>query len=336
VAAFNVLAKWRRPVLMLAAIVIGTTITGSTARTAAPSHKWEVDFSQALATATETNKPLLVHFYGTFCGPCRQMDREVLSTAETMQLLQQHFVAVKVDAGDAHQLQSRQLVQRFGIESLPSDVILDPHTGRVLSQRSGYTDQRAFTATALRAVSRFDQLSKTQIARSSNGKASGTGASAAPAVGSAAEQGGGTADVILDDPQSMVGLDGFSPVALATDRRWVRGDPLFRWDFKGVTYHLASQTELDLFREHPEDYAPRLLGCDPVVLSTTDRAVPGSTKFGAYYDGELYLFSSADTRKTFKSNPPRYIRIQHVLRTENIERAETRVSERTEGEPTAQ
>ena len=43
--------------------------------------------------------------------------------------------------------------------------------------------------------------------------------------------------------------------------------------------------------------APRLIGCDPVVFSETERAIPGSTRFGAYFEGDLFLFVSSATRE---------------------------------------
>jgi YHS domain-containing protein len=63
---------------------------------------------------------------------------------------------------------------------------------------------------------------------------------------------------------------------------------------------------------------PRLLGCDPVVLYRTDRAMSGSTEFGAYFDGGLYLFTAPETRTEFKEHPMRYTRTRHVLRPDDF------------------
>jgi YHS domain-containing protein/thiol-disulfide isomerase/thioredoxin len=279
------------------------------------SDLWRTDFDQALADAERLQRPLLVHFYGAHCPPCRRMEREVLSKAETIQLLATKFVAVKVDAGDPKNEQGMRLVQRFGIHALPTDLIIDPLSGgRVLSQRNGFQDQRAYMSTALGSLGTFEQSLKTHLARNAGSQLADTQPPVEPV----------NPVVELGDPQPIIGLDGYSPVALISHRQWTRGKHEFAWEHKGITYYLASRAELEQFRKQPEDYAPRLLGCDPVVLSETDRAVPGDTRYGAFFDGELYLFQTAESRQRFKSNPPRYTRIQHVLRVDNIERTALR------------
>jgi YHS domain-containing protein/thiol-disulfide isomerase/thioredoxin len=267
---------------------------------------WRTDYNQALAEAERLQRPLLLHFYSVNCPPCRRMEREVLNTAETTSLLASKFVAVKIDAGDSSNEEGLRLVQRFSIHMLPSDVILDPLSGgRVLSQTEGSQDKKPYLSVALKSLGRFEQSLKMHLARDAATRDTDP-------------------TVVLGDPQPIVGLDGFSPVALTLRRQWNRGKPEFAWEHKGITYHLASREELEDFRKKPEDFAPKLLGCDPVVLWETDRAVPGDTRYGAFLDGDLYLFQTADTRKRFKANPSRFTRIQHVLRVDKIDRSAVR------------
>jgi YHS domain-containing protein len=54
--------------------------------------------------------------------------------------------------------------------------------------------------------------------------------------------------------------------------------------------------------------------------------VPGNTKYGAYFDGKLYLFESPESRTEFKKSPMRYVKTRHVLKPEKIERAVIRQS----------
>ena len=82
---------------------------------------------------------------------------------------------------------------------------------------------------------------------------------------------------------------------------------------------MASAADRDAFDENPARYVPQLLGCDPVVIATEDRAVPGNTRYGAFYDDELYLFTSQANRTRFKANPDRYVRERVVLNVEQIE-----------------
>jgi len=269
---------------------------------------WRTDYDAAYAEAVRTKRPLLVHFYGQQCPPCRRMEQEVLHQPDVVTLLTTQYVAVKVDAGNPANIKGGQLVQRFGVHALPCDVIIDPLSGRLISQVEGFQDLQRYRTTAVRSRGQFDQFNKIVIVQQPQAE---TPTEAEPEP---------TRDITLGDPQPLVGMDGFSPVALGAQRKWVQGSADFAYDFKGITYYLATAEELQAFRERPQEFAPRLLGCDPVVLNETDRAVQGNTDYGAFFDGDLYLFESDETRRRFKSNPLKYTRIQHVLRVDNVQR----------------
>ena len=86
-----------------------------------------------------------------------------------------------------------------------------------------------------------------------------------------------------------------------------------------MVYLLYDSEEYREFQSDPAKYAPRLLGCDPVVLWNSDRAVPGSTQYGAYFDSELFLFTNFENRDRFKASPNLYSRPQHVLKVDQID-----------------
>jgi YHS domain-containing protein len=267
---------------------------------------WRTDFAKAQAEAEERQVPLLAHFYATWCLPCSQMDRDVFRSDEVQQLLSDQFVGVKIDS-DQHP----ELSKRFHVERLPTDLFIDPMTGRVLIEKQGATfDVKEYLSLASRADAKFQQALKFHLAKQ------------APNV---VDQPDAVAKlnelrVELGQPKPLVGLDGFSPVSLTKYRKWIRGSAEFTWDYQGVTYQLASRAEQLEFRKDPEAFAPRILGCDPVTLFETDRAVPGRTQYGAFYDDELYLFTSAENRKRFKANPQRFMKTQHVLKIDHIDR----------------
>jgi thiol:disulfide interchange protein len=82
---------------------------------------WGRDYGHAWRRAKTMNRPVLLHFHATWCGPCQQMEREVLNTPKVLHELDACCVAVKVDCD-----QQPDLVQKFGIESLPCDVLVTP------------------------------------------------------------------------------------------------------------------------------------------------------------------------------------------------------------------
>jgi YHS domain-containing protein len=114
-------------------------------------------------------------------------------------------------------------------------------------------------------------------------------------------------------------LRGYCPVTLWSRRKWEKGSPQFKAEYHGQTYHLASAEDLKKFEQNPSRYAPQLLGCDPVVVYESNRAVAGSTRYGAFYDDELYLFTTDDNRKLFKAQPDRFVREKVVLDVSRIE-----------------
>jgi YHS domain-containing protein len=82
---------------------------------------------------------------------------------------------------------------------------------------------------------------------------------------------------------------------------------------------MASAEELRQFNEAADRYAPQVLGCDPVILDITDRAVAGDIRYAAFFDGELYLFVSEKSRQAFREDPDRFVRTKHVLKIEDLE-----------------
>lgn len=120
-------------------------------------------------------------------------------------------------------------------------------------------------------------------------------------------------------------LEGYCPVQLAQQDRWVKGDP--RWGVKheGRTYLFAGPREAQEFWDHPEHFAAVLSGSDLVSLVDQGRAVSGSRKYGGRFANRLYLFSSAESFNRFNANPFHYVamaeRIQaDQIRQENLSR----------------
>ena len=280
------------------------------------SASWHSSFEEALQEAQRLNRPVLVHFYSEWCTPCRRMDREVLRQADVQSRLGRRFVVARIDA-DMHP----ELVERFNIRGLPSDVVLAPN-GEVLESSEGFRERPVFLAGLDRAIVRFDlaladrpavptqPVSIEFSAETDRPETTGD----APAADSGFS--GNTPGIF---GRVIVGLDGYSPVSLWNAREWRKGRPEFAVEHQGVTYYLASSAETAEFEKSPDRFVPQLLGCDPVVLFETDRALPGSTRYGAYYEGHLYLFSRAETRAQFKSKPTRYTQTKHVLHADELD-----------------
>jgi thioredoxin-like negative regulator of GroEL len=80
---------------------------------------WGRDYSHAWHHSKKVNRPILLHFHAHWCGACQQMEREVLNSPKVLRELDACCVAVKIDYD-----QEPDLVQKFGIEALPCDVLV--------------------------------------------------------------------------------------------------------------------------------------------------------------------------------------------------------------------
>jgi YHS domain-containing protein len=250
------------------------------------------------------------------------MEREFLGTSAMRDVLGEQFVGVKLD-GDQHQW----LVKAFRVTGYPSDVIVAPG-GRILQQVSGrQSKSRYFQMLAQARREHRALLQKTRALALAELKpdAAVSAATAGPktlpqATGQTSDSSGSTQPVAKpSSPESaLVGLDGYSPVAIGTKRQWVRGRRELAVAHQGVVYYLADEEELRQFEQSPGKYVPRMLGCDPVELWKSDRAMQGSVQYGAFFDRKLYLFLNTASRNEFKRDPTRYIRMRHAIEAEDV------------------
>ncbi|MFG0273702.1 MAG: YHS domain-containing (seleno)protein [Phycisphaerales bacterium] len=90
-------------------------------------------------------------------------------------------------------------------------------------------------------------------------------------------------------PASGVGLEGYSPVSYFTTGRPEQGDPRFAVEHNGVTYHLTSAKQVEMFNENPDRYEPQCGGWCAFGMSVEDKFPVDPTKF-KIIDDRLYLF----------------------------------------------
>lgn len=94
-------------------------------------------------------------------------------------------------------------------------------------------------------------------------------------------------------PSSGVGLEGYSPVSYFTKGKPEQGDPRYAATHNGVTYHLTSQRQLDLFNKNPDKYEPQCGGWCAFGMTVEDKFPVDPTKFRVI-DDKLYLYLNND------------------------------------------
>ena len=282
----------RNRIVLVSAVMAGVLILASLAAVGGGQNSpWNTDFGQAVADSQQSGRPLLLHFHAKWCPPCRQMDKSVLNESEVEDMLANHFVAVKVDS-NIHP----DLVTKYKVQQLPTDIVLAPN-GVELLKSEGYHDKGSYLKQLRKIIQRTDSNPEAPTDRSADERLARKD----------------------DATKPLIGLERYSPVYLGKTHQWRKGKSQYALVYQGVVYLMCDEEEYRDFQSNPTKYVPRLLGCDPVVLWSSDRAVPGTTQFGAFYDEDLFLFSSAENRDRFKNSPTLYSRTQHVLKADQID-----------------
>jgi protein disulfide-isomerase len=100
---------------------------------------WRYSYNQAVAEATETDKPILVYFTADWCGPCKQMKAWVFSDKSVADIIEAGFIPVRVDLS-REGLPDQHLADRFGIQAIPTVLTLSSN-GTLISVSAGYLNK---------------------------------------------------------------------------------------------------------------------------------------------------------------------------------------------------
>lgn len=270
-------------------------------RTSEIRRQWYTDLQSAQAQSVKTGLPMVLHFEAEWCAACKTMSRNVLSQPVVTGRLGRSVIGVKIDAD-----KSPDLIRKFNVAILPTDVLLDAN-GRILSQESGYRDLNKYVSTletaGKSAIPSSDWLCNPNIKLSQEALAKAVGEKNC---------------VISRRAGVIVGLGGYSPVSMTDGRKWVKGNRNYASIYRGVMYYMQDAEQLKQFEAAPEKYAPKLHGCDPVVLNSLGTPLPGIISLGAVVDGDLYFFASETSRDLFKKNPNQFLKADQLVRGEQL------------------
>jgi len=99
---------------------------------AAAQSGWNTDYNAALASAANEQRNVFLFFTGSdWCGWCKKLDREILSTPEFAAYADAKLVLVELDfprqkeQPAAVKSQNQQLQRQFGIDGYPTVIVLN-------------------------------------------------------------------------------------------------------------------------------------------------------------------------------------------------------------------
>lgn len=139
-------------------------------------------------------------------------------------------------------------------------------------------------------------------ASASNTVKSTTSAAVASAIGPK----GASGKLQLPAGSPPLGFEGYCPVTMKFDKKWVRGNVQYGAIHRGRTYLFAGDPQRQQFLADPDAYSPVFSGMDPVALLDSKQTVEGSRKYGFEYRGAFYLFSGPETMRKFADKPDHY------------------------------
>ena len=118
-----------------------------------------------------------------------------------------------------------------------------------------------------------------------------------PLVLAAAQHGGS-----VNKGEDGVAVKGYDVVAYFDQKKPIKGDPKYSYEYNGAKYNFVSSGHLAVFAKSPEAYLPQYGGYCAVGTSMGHKADIDPESW-AVIDNKLYLNSSKGAQKLFDKDP---------------------------------
>jgi YHS domain-containing protein len=100
--------------------------------------------------------------------------------------------------------------------------------------------------------------------------------------------------------KKYVAIDSYDPVSYF-DGQPLKGDPEFKFTFKGITYYFASAANLARFKGSPDKFEPAYGGWCAYAMGNNGEKVKIDPETFKIINGRLYLFYNAWGNNTLES-----------------------------------
>ena len=117
-------------------LLVGSLILLSTHPARAESVRWYSNLEEASSAAQESNKPMMIDFWATWCAACKVMERDVYNDAKFLDAAP-GFVEVRIDFD-----KKEAIARRYNVTELPTLIFTDSN-GTELFRYSGFMGAKA-------------------------------------------------------------------------------------------------------------------------------------------------------------------------------------------------
>lgn len=130
--------------IIAAASLVGLSswTPGAQVARAAQRLVWQHDLHSGMDSARKGNKFVLIDLYTDWCGWCKKLDRDTYTDASVVDLLNNQFVCVKLDAEDGGEGES--FARQHKVRGFPCIMVLDA-SGKVRGTSYGYRSPQDFS-----------------------------------------------------------------------------------------------------------------------------------------------------------------------------------------------
>ena len=101
---------------------------------------YEGSYNEALAQAAKENKIIFIDFYADWCGPCKQMAKEVFTDSLIGEYFQSKIIALQLNTEDKN---NKENVKKYKVTAMPTLAFVRPD-GKIISIATGARGKEDF------------------------------------------------------------------------------------------------------------------------------------------------------------------------------------------------
>ena len=144
-------------VALMASSIIAGPFASRRKEESKPTVAWQPNLKVAHGTSVESNRPMLLVFGATWCGPCKRLERETLTHPELAGYINQNFVPIHLDLDE-----EEKAAEILEVTSVPCVIVLSPNAD-LLGKYVGFKEPQQFYDSLTEAERLNAQLQQQQV-----------------------------------------------------------------------------------------------------------------------------------------------------------------------------